>query len=149
MSTSGAAVVFRERVLDVRLPHADVSQVRHRELRADHRIGEVAQLALRLVDDRALECPELGFEQRGGGGQDLEQPDLARVADDVVTQLRLDLGLAICCPVWRALRGAAEKEIHVIDTDGRIYKNADAILKVLEENPKLAWLARLGRLRFC
>src|SRR6266404_5812779 len=96
MSTGGAAVVFRERVLDVRLPHPDVPQVRHRELRADHGIGEVAQLALRLVDDRALEWPELRFEQRGGGRQDLEQPDLARVADDVVTQLRLDLSLCEC-----------------------------------------------------
>lgn len=39
-----------------------------------------------------------------------------------------------------------EKEIHVIDSEGRIYKNAEAILKILEEYPRWKFLAIIGRL---
>jgi predicted DCC family thiol-disulfide oxidoreductase YuxK len=39
-----------------------------------------------------------------------------------------------------------EKEIHVIDSEGKIYKNAEAILKILEEYPRWKFLARIGRL---
>ncbi|MDB5182000.1 MAG: DoxX family protein [Candidatus Saccharibacteria bacterium] len=42
-------------------------------------------------------------------------------------------------------REAAEKEMHVIDHDGKIYKNIDAVFKIVEEYPRLAWLARVGR----
>ena len=42
-------------------------------------------------------------------------------------------------------RTAAEKEIHVIDSDGTIYKNSEAVLKILEEYPRYAWLVRIGR----
>jgi predicted DCC family thiol-disulfide oxidoreductase YuxK len=41
---------------------------------------------------------------------------------------------------------AAEREIHVIDANGKIYKNAEAILKILEEYPKWKFLVKLGRL---
>jgi predicted DCC family thiol-disulfide oxidoreductase YuxK len=41
---------------------------------------------------------------------------------------------------------AAEKEIHVIDENGKIYKNAEAILKILEEYPKWRFLVAIGRL---
>ncbi len=37
-----------------------------------------------------------------------------------------------------------EKEMHVIDTDGRVYKNADAILKILEEYPRWRILTVIG-----
>jgi len=43
-------------------------------------------------------------------------------------------------------RSAAGKEIHVIDENGTIYKNAEAILKILEEYPKWKFLVKLGRL---
>lgn len=43
-------------------------------------------------------------------------------------------------------RKQAEKEIHVVAADGTVYRNAAAILAILEEYPRLAWLARLGRL---
>jgi len=43
-------------------------------------------------------------------------------------------------------RSAAEREIHVIDANGKIYKNAEAILKILEEYPKWKFLVKLGRL---
>ena len=41
---------------------------------------------------------------------------------------------------------AAEKEIHVVDEKGRVYKNAEAILKILEEYPKWRFLVVIGRL---
>lgn len=41
---------------------------------------------------------------------------------------------------------AAEKEIHVVDENGKIYKNAEAILKILEEYPKWKLLVKIGRL---
>jgi predicted DCC family thiol-disulfide oxidoreductase YuxK len=37
------------------------------------------------------------------------------------------------------------KEIHVVAADGKVYKNADAILKILEQYPKYRWLAKLGQ----
>lgn len=43
-------------------------------------------------------------------------------------------------------RAAAEKEIHVVDENGKIYKNAEAILKILEEYPRWKFLVKLGRL---
>src|SRR3989344_4806837 len=39
-----------------------------------------------------------------------------------------------------------EKEIHVVDSDGKVYKNAEAILKILEEYPRWKFLAKIGRL---
>ena len=39
-----------------------------------------------------------------------------------------------------------EKEIHLIDSEGKIYKNAEAILKILEEYPQWKFLAKIGRL---
>ena len=39
-----------------------------------------------------------------------------------------------------------EKEIHVVDEKGRVYKNAEAILKILEEYPKWNFLATIARL---
>ncbi len=39
-----------------------------------------------------------------------------------------------------------EKEIHVIDSDGKVYKNAEAILKILEEYPQWKFLAKIGQL---
>ena len=41
---------------------------------------------------------------------------------------------------------ATEKEIHVVDANGRIYKNAQAILKILEEYPKWKFIAKIGEL---
>ncbi|OGH13131.1 MAG: hypothetical protein A2687_00900 [Candidatus Levybacteria bacterium RIFCSPHIGHO2_01_FULL_38_26] len=41
---------------------------------------------------------------------------------------------------------SAEKEIHVVDADGRVYKNAEAILKILEEYPKWKFIVKVGRL---
>lgn len=43
-------------------------------------------------------------------------------------------------------RAAAEKEIHVIDEDGTVHRNAAGILQILEADPRRRWLARLGRL---
>ena len=40
----------------------------------------------------------------------------------------------------------AKKEIHVIGLDGKIYKNAEAILKILEEYPRWKFLAKIGKL---
>ncbi len=39
-----------------------------------------------------------------------------------------------------------EKEIHVIDEDGTIYKGAEGILAILEGYPRLRFLAVVGRL---
>ncbi|OGI63434.1 hypothetical protein A2818_00715 [Candidatus Nomurabacteria bacterium RIFCSPHIGHO2_01_FULL_40_12] len=39
-----------------------------------------------------------------------------------------------------------EKEIHVIDSDGKVYKNAEAMLEILEEYPRWEFLAKIGRL---
>lgn len=39
-----------------------------------------------------------------------------------------------------------EKEIHVIDSKGNIHKNAEGVLKMLEEYPRWKFLARVGRL---
>ena len=41
---------------------------------------------------------------------------------------------------------AAMKEIHVVDEKGKIYKNAEGILEILEEYPKWRFLVKLGRL---
>jgi hypothetical protein len=43
-------------------------------------------------------------------------------------------------------RAAVEREIHVIADDGKVYRNAGAILKILEQYPRLKFLARLGNL---
>jgi len=43
-------------------------------------------------------------------------------------------------------RSELEKEIHVVDASGKIYKNAEAILKILEEYPKWKFIVRVGRL---
>lgn len=40
----------------------------------------------------------------------------------------------------------AHKEIHLIDADGAVYKNAEAILKILEQYPKWKIFATIGRL---
>lgn len=39
-----------------------------------------------------------------------------------------------------------EKEIHIIDHDGKIYKNAEAILKIIEDYPRWKFVATFGRL---
>lgn len=39
-----------------------------------------------------------------------------------------------------------EKEIHVIGPDGKVYKNAEAILKILEEYPRWRFLVKIGGL---
>lgn len=39
-----------------------------------------------------------------------------------------------------------EKEIHVVDSEGKVYKNVKAILKILEEYPRWKFLATIGRL---
>lgn len=44
------------------------------------------------------------------------------------------------------IKSQAEKEIHVVDEKGRIYKNAEAILKILEEYPKWKFIVKIGRL---
>ena len=44
------------------------------------------------------------------------------------------------------IKSEVEKEIHVIDSDGNVYKNAEAILKILEEYPRWKLLAKTGRL---
>lgn len=43
-------------------------------------------------------------------------------------------------------KAQVEKEIHVIDSDGRIYKNAEAVLKILEEYPRWKFVVKIGRL---
>lgn len=43
-------------------------------------------------------------------------------------------------------RTAAEKEIHVVDENGKIYRNAEGILEILEEYPKWKFLVKIGRL---
>ncbi|MDP3792161.1 MAG: DCC1-like thiol-disulfide oxidoreductase family protein [bacterium] len=43
-------------------------------------------------------------------------------------------------------KSEVEKEIHLIDSDGKVYKNAEAILKILEEYPRWKFLAKIGRL---
>lgn len=57
-----------------------------------------------------------------------------------ITQAKLPKGLS---------KADLEKEIHVIDTDGRVYKNASAILKILEEYPRLRFLSWVGALPGC
>src|SRR5690606_2244719 len=42
-------------------------------------------------------------------------------------------------------RSAVEKEIHVM-AEGKTYKNAAAILKIMEAFPRWRWLARIGNL---
>ncbi|HTE48582.1 MAG TPA: DUF393 domain-containing protein [Candidatus Paceibacterota bacterium] len=44
------------------------------------------------------------------------------------------------------IKEQVEKEIHVIDSDGKVYKNAEAILKILEEYPRWRFVAKIGRL---
>ncbi len=43
---------------------------------------------------------------------------------------------------------AAEREMHVIDAEGTIYRNAAAIFKLYERNPFIRILGRLERIRF-
>lgn len=43
-------------------------------------------------------------------------------------------------------KSEAQKEIHVIGTDGKIYKNAEALLKILEEYPRWKYLVKIGQL---
>ena len=40
----------------------------------------------------------------------------------------------------------AEKEINVIDSDGKVYKNIEGILKILEEYPQWKFFVKIGRL---
>jgi len=37
-------------------------------------------------------------------------------------------------------------DMHVLDSDGRMYKGADAVLKIMEQYSHLAFLVRLGRM---
>ncbi len=46
----------------------------------------------------------------------------------------------------RVVREQAEKEMHVIGPDGKIYIGADAILQIIDEYPRWRWLATLGRM---
>ena len=39
-----------------------------------------------------------------------------------------------------------EKEIHVVGSDWKVYKNAEAILKLIEECPQWKFLEKIGRL---
>ncbi len=39
---------------------------------------------------------------------------------------------------------AVEKEIHVADETGRIFRNSDAIMKIMEAYPRMKWIARIG-----
>lgn len=41
---------------------------------------------------------------------------------------------------------AAERGIHVVGPDGTVYKNAAAILQILDAYPRWSWIARMGRL---
>lgn len=43
-------------------------------------------------------------------------------------------------------REQAEKEIHVVDSDGKVHKNAEAMLLIIEEYPRWRFLAKIGRL---
>lgn len=43
-------------------------------------------------------------------------------------------------------KDAVEKEIHVVDRDGRTYRGAQAILKIASQYPRLRMLAAIGRL---
>ncbi len=43
-------------------------------------------------------------------------------------------------------RAAIEKEIHVTDADGNVYRGAEAVLKIAEEFPRYRMLTRLARL---
>src|SRR5438552_7476100 len=43
-------------------------------------------------------------------------------------------------------RQDVEREMHVVDGNGVIYKNAEAILKLLEEYPAWNLLVKIGRL---
>jgi predicted DCC family thiol-disulfide oxidoreductase YuxK len=40
---------------------------------------------------------------------------------------------------------AAMHDVHVVDAQGRVYKGADAVLKILEQYPRLRFLSSLGR----
>jgi predicted DCC family thiol-disulfide oxidoreductase YuxK len=40
----------------------------------------------------------------------------------------------------------ALQQMHVVDANGIVYKNADSVLAVLDEYKSLRWLARIGRL---
>lgn len=40
----------------------------------------------------------------------------------------------------------AKKELHVVDANGKVYKNIDAVLKIVEEYPQWKFLATIGRL---
>lgn len=49
-------------------------------------------------------------------------------------------------PPQNITREQLEKEIHVIDENGKVYKNAEGILEILEEYPKWKFLVAIGRL---
>lgn len=40
---------------------------------------------------------------------------------------------------------AAMRDVHVVDETGRIYAGAEAVLRILDEYPRLQTLARIGR----
>lgn len=46
----------------------------------------------------------------------------------------------------RLTRKEVEKEIHVVDSNGVIYKNAEAILKIFEKYPNFKLLVKIGKL---
>lgn len=41
-------------------------------------------------------------------------------------------------------QGEAMRDLHVVGKDGRMYKGAEGVLRILEEDPRWRWLARVG-----
>ncbi len=58
---------------------------------------------------------------------------------------QFDLRDMHCEPSLPFPREAIEKEMHVVDENGAVFKGADAILKIIEQYPRLRMLAATGR----
>src|ERR1051325_6759048 len=58
---------------------------------------------------------------------------------------QFDLRDMHCEPSLPFPREAIEKEMHVVDGNGAVFKGADAILKIIEQYPRLRMLAATGR----
>ena len=43
-------------------------------------------------------------------------------------------------------REEALRNMYAVDTEGRLYKGADAVLKILEEYPNSRWISYIGRM---
>src|SRR5437879_4133104 len=88
------AVVLSQGFLDGRPAGQDVTQVRHREVGADDRIGQVPELPPATGDRRLPELADDRLEDRRRARQDLVETDLPGRADSVGPELRFDLGLS-------------------------------------------------------